>query len=112
MEYNAEPISDEDSIDRRQGRRPTPDFEFRCWVAPDMSQTEFENKNKSWFHFKVQGASGKCIRFNMMNLNKHHKLFNQGNYYFMNQDFWSSYIERFSSIIYPKNLSIFKSKIH
>jgi hypothetical protein len=78
VEYNADPISDEDSIDRRQGRRPTPDFEFRCWVAPDMSGTEFENKNKSWFHFKVQGAAGKCCRFNLMNLNKHHKLFNQG----------------------------------
>ena len=49
-----------------------------------MMHTEFENRNKSWFHFRVQAAAavpslaGQYIRFNMMNLNKHLKLFNQG----------------------------------
>ena len=71
-------MSEEDAIDRRQGRRPIPDLEFRCHVAPDMFKTAFENKNSSWFHFRVRGAQGKCIRFNMMNLNRHAKLFNQG----------------------------------
>ena len=45
-----------------------------------MANTEFENRNKSWFHFRVSAPrlAGKYIRFNMMNLNKHLKLFNQG----------------------------------
>lgn len=78
VEYNVNAVSDEDAIDRRQGRRPMPDLEFRCTVAPDMHKTEFENKNRSWFHFRVRGAHGKCLRFNIMNLNRHGKLFNQG----------------------------------
>ena len=65
-------------MDRRQGRRPEADLEFRCVVAPDMDGTEFENGNKSWFHFRVTGAQGKTLRFNMMNLNRHQKLYNQG----------------------------------
>ena len=65
-------------MDRRQGRRPEVDLEFRCVVAPDMAGTEFENGNKSWFHFRVTGAHGKTVRFNMMNLNRHQKLYNQG----------------------------------
>jgi hypothetical protein len=72
------PLSDEDAVDRRQGRRPEADLEFRCVVAPDMDGTEFENANKSWFHFRVTGAQGKTVRFNMMNLNRHQKLYNQG----------------------------------
>ena len=45
-----------------------------------MANTEYENRNSSWFHFRVRGAQGKCLRFNMMNLNRHGKLFNQGMY--------------------------------
>ena len=78
IEYNTNAVSDEDAIDRRQGRRPMPDMEFRCQVAPDMQHSEFENKNRSWFHFRVRGAHGKCLRFNLMNLNRHQKMFNQG----------------------------------
>jgi len=78
VEFNGNAVSEEDAIDRRQGRRPIPDLEFRCHVAPDMFKTAFENRNSSWFHFRVRGAQGKCIRFNMMNLNRHAKLFNQG----------------------------------
>ncbi|CAG5095721.1 Oidioi.mRNA.OKI2018_I69.XSR.g14306.t2.cds [Oikopleura dioica] len=78
IELNDNPLSDEDAVDRRQGRRPEVDLEFRCVVAPDMAGTEFENGNKSWFHFRVTGAHGKTVRFNMMNLNRHQKLYNQG----------------------------------
>ena len=42
-----------------------------------MDGTEFENKNKSWFHFRCHSERESMIRFNMMNLNKHTKLFNQ-----------------------------------
>ena len=57
--------------------KKVPDHEFRCWVSPDMEGTEFENKNKSWFHFRCHSERESMIRFNMMNLNKHTKLFNQ-----------------------------------
>lgn len=29
--------------------------EFNLWTAPDCANTPFENGNRTWFYFKVQG---------------------------------------------------------
>ncbi|KAM9316913.1 cytosolic carboxypeptidase-like protein 5 [Gastrophryne carolinensis] len=56
-----------------------PDYEFNVWTRPDCAETEYENGNRSWFHFSVRGgAPGKLIKINIMNMNKQSKLYAQG----------------------------------
>ena len=31
--------------------------EFNCWVKPDCGGTEYENNNRTWFHFSLAGES-------------------------------------------------------
>jgi hypothetical protein len=56
-----------------------PEVEFQIWTKPDCHGTEFENGNRTWFFFGVEGgAPGTILRFTVMNLNKQAKLFGQG----------------------------------
>lgn len=57
----------------------SPEVEFQIWTKPDCHGTEFENGNRTWFFFGVEGGRpGTVLRFTMMNLNKQAKLFSQG----------------------------------
>ncbi|XP_037083859.1 LOW QUALITY PROTEIN: cytosolic carboxypeptidase-like protein 5, partial [Pollicipes pollicipes] len=54
-------------------------YEFNCWVRPDCGGTEYENNNRTWFHFSLSGGPPfATVRFNMMNLNRQGKLYAQG----------------------------------
>ena len=56
-----------------------PQFSFRLWTKPDCKDTEFENGNRTWFFFGLEGGPpGAVIKFTFMNLNKQAKLFSQG----------------------------------
>lgn len=56
-----------------------PDYEFNLWTRPDCDGTEFQNGNRSWFHFAVKGCpQNKLMKFNIMNMNRQGKLYNQG----------------------------------
>ncbi|CAD5115783.1 DgyrCDS4726 [Dimorphilus gyrociliatus] len=55
------------------------DYEYQVWTKPDCGGTEYENGNRSWFHFGVRGGTMlKVIKITIMNLNKQGKLFAQG----------------------------------
>ncbi|XP_030839188.1 cytosolic carboxypeptidase-like protein 5 isoform X2 [Strongylocentrotus purpuratus] len=71
---------DEDGTGHRVGdANAAPDYEFNLWTNPDCGGTEFENGNRTWFHFAVKGCPmNKLIKFNIMNMNKQGKLYNQG----------------------------------
>ncbi|XP_022089506.1 cytosolic carboxypeptidase-like protein 5 isoform X2 [Acanthaster planci] len=72
---------DEDDVTiRRVGDpSPTPDYEFNVWTKPDCGGTEFENGNRSWFHFAIKGCPmNKLVKINIMNMNKQGKLYSQG----------------------------------
>uniref|UniRef100_A0AAY4BYM0 Cytosolic carboxypeptidase-like protein 5 n=1 Tax=Denticeps clupeoides TaxID=299321 RepID=A0AAY4BYM0_9TELE len=61
------------------GPPAAPDYEFNVWTKPDCAESEFENGNRSWFHFSVRGATpGKLLKINVMNMNKQSKLYSQG----------------------------------
>lgn len=72
--------SDDDSTNRRIGDiTVSPDLEFNLWTKPDCDGTEYQNGNRSWFHFAVKGCPmNKLIKFNIMNMNRQGKLYNQG----------------------------------
>ncbi|XP_041483945.1 cytosolic carboxypeptidase-like protein 5 isoform X1 [Lytechinus variegatus] len=74
------PDDDEDGTGHRVGdANAAPDYEFNLWTNPDCGGTEFENGNRTWFHFAVKGCPmNKLIRFNIMNMNKQGKLYSQG----------------------------------
>lgn len=58
---------------------PVPDYEYNVWTWPDAVGTEFENLNRTWFHFGVKGGStGKLLKIHIMNLNRQGKLYIQG----------------------------------
>ncbi|CAF0953594.1 unnamed protein product [Rotaria sordida] len=57
---------------------PKHDIEFNVWTKRDCEGTPRINGNRSWFYFGVKGGYGKCIRFNIMNLNRQGKLFEMG----------------------------------
>lgn len=57
---------------------PKHDVEFNVWTRRDCEGTPKVNGNRSWFYFGVRGGYGKCIRFNMMNLNRQARLFEMG----------------------------------
>lgn len=71
---------DEDNIVHRVGdTNAAPDNEFNLWTSPDCGGTEFENGNRTWFHFAVKGCPmNKLLKFNIMNMNKQGKLYGQG----------------------------------
>ncbi|XP_071964054.1 cytosolic carboxypeptidase-like protein 5 isoform X2 [Antedon mediterranea] len=78
-----ERVSNEDEdtaiISRIGDLTPVPDYEFKVWTSPDCEGTEFENGNRSWFHFAVKGGPmNKLIKINIMNMNRQGKLYNQG----------------------------------
>lgn len=57
---------------------PKHDIEFNVWTKRDCEGTAKVNGNRSWFYFGVKGGYGKCIRFNIMNLNRQARLFEMG----------------------------------
>ena len=57
---------------------PKHDVEFNVWTRRDCEGTIKANSNRSWFYFGVRGGYGKCIRFNIMNLNRQARLFEMG----------------------------------
>lgn len=57
---------------------PKHDIEFNVWTRRDCEGTAKMNGNRSWFYFGVKGGYGKCIRFNIMNLNRQARLFEMG----------------------------------
>ena len=68
-----------EEVDDMSGTIVTPDYEYNVWTRPDCAGTEFENSNRSWFHFGVKGGSpGKVLKINIMNLNRQGKLYAQG----------------------------------
>ncbi|XP_033113661.1 cytosolic carboxypeptidase-like protein 5 isoform X2 [Anneissia japonica] len=72
---------DEDAaiISRIGDLTPVPDYEYNVWTSPDCEGTEFENGNRSWFHFAVKGGPmNKLLKINIMNMNRQGKLYNQG----------------------------------
>ncbi|XP_033645286.1 cytosolic carboxypeptidase-like protein 5 isoform X1 [Asterias rubens] len=55
------------------------DYEFNVWTKHDCGGTEFENGNRSWFHFAIKGCPmNKLVKINVMNMNKQGKLYSQG----------------------------------
>lgn len=55
--------------------------EYVLRTAPDCAGSEYENGNRTWFYFSVTtpiNFSGKCLRFNIVNLNKQCRLYQQG----------------------------------
>ncbi|CAF1426553.1 unnamed protein product [Adineta ricciae] len=57
---------------------PKHDIEFNVWTRRDCEGTAKVNGNRSWFYFGVKGGHGKCLRFNIMNLNRQARLFEMG----------------------------------
>jgi hypothetical protein len=57
---------------------PKHDIEFNVWTKRDCEGTSKVNGNRSWFYFGIKGGHGKCIRFNIMNLNRQARLFEMG----------------------------------
>ena len=57
---------------------PKHDAEFNVWTKRDCEGTPKANGNRSWFYFGVRGGHGKCLRFNIMNLNRQARLFEMG----------------------------------
>ncbi|XP_065338340.1 cytosolic carboxypeptidase-like protein 5 isoform X1 [Cloeon dipterum] len=56
-----------------------PDFEFNLWTKPDCGHTEFENANRTWFYFGIKGGTPfSLVKFNIMNMNRQHKMFSEG----------------------------------
>ena len=55
------------------------DYEVNVWPKPDCYGTQYENPNRTWFHFGIRGYTpGKVIRVNVINMNKQTRLFAQG----------------------------------
>ena len=72
---------DSGNIDRVEQVGGSESLEFNLWTALDCSGTEYENPNSSWFYFKVwipASHSGKTISFNVMNMNRQWRLYQQG----------------------------------
>lgn len=57
---------------------PKHDIEFNVWTKRDCEGSAKPNGNRSWFYFGVKGGYGKCVRFNIMNLNRQARLFEMG----------------------------------
>lgn len=54
-------------------------YEFKVWTKPDCAGTQYENGNRTWFHFGVQGGPpGAIIKIHVMNLNRQGKLYFHG----------------------------------
>ncbi|OXU27482.1 hypothetical protein TSAR_010642 [Trichomalopsis sarcophagae] len=56
-----------------------PSYEFNIWTKHDCHGTEYQNNNKTWFHFGIKAAAqGVYVKLNLVNLNKQVKMFSQG----------------------------------
>jgi hypothetical protein len=51
------------------------DYEINIWTRPDCHGTLYENGNRTWFHFGINGGkSNGVVKINIVNLNKQNKL--------------------------------------
>ncbi|XP_058801298.1 cytosolic carboxypeptidase-like protein 5 isoform X2 [Phymastichus coffea] len=56
-----------------------PSYEFNLWTKQDCHGTEFQNNNRTWFHFGIKASMpGSYVKLNLVNLNKQVKMFSQG----------------------------------
>jgi len=72
---------DSGNLDRVEQVGGDENLEFNLWTALDCAGTEYENANSSWFYFKVStppNHNGKMISFNIMNMNRQWRLYQQG----------------------------------
>ena len=52
------------------------DHEFALWTAGDCEDTQYENKNRTWWHFSVRGVTrGRMLTFHIHNMNAQGRLF-------------------------------------
>ncbi|PAA46674.1 hypothetical protein BOX15_Mlig007936g1 [Macrostomum lignano] len=62
-----------------QAEANRPDYEYQVWTRKDAEGFQFENENRTWFHFGVRGYQpNKLIKLTVMNLNRQQRLFQQG----------------------------------
>ncbi|KAL1505914.1 hypothetical protein ABEB36_005363 [Hypothenemus hampei] len=55
------------------------DAEFNIWTKPDCHGTEYENGNRTWFHFGIKAPSpGLLVKLNLVDLNRQGKMYSQG----------------------------------
>lgn len=56
-----------------------PDFEFNIWTKADCSGTQYENSNRTWFHFGVRGGPPfSLVKLNIVDLNKQGRMYRDG----------------------------------
>nr|AMO02543.1 cytosolic carboxypeptidase-like protein [Tityus serrulatus] len=60
-------------------RKPGQPLEFNIWIHADCAGTPYENTNRTWFHFGIQGGYPETlIKINIVNMNRQIKLFGYG----------------------------------
>ncbi|KAK6629601.1 hypothetical protein RUM43_003418 [Polyplax serrata] len=66
-------------LPKKQKTIEYPDYEFNIWTNPDCVGTEFENCNRTWFHFGITGGTVfSLVKLNIIDLNKQSKMYSQG----------------------------------
>ncbi|XP_075238320.1 cytosolic carboxypeptidase-like protein 5 isoform X2 [Lycorma delicatula] len=74
-----EQVDKKDAGSPNNNNNEVPDFEFNIWTNPDCAGTEFENGNRSWFHFGIKGGLPfMLVKLNIVNLNRQSKMYSQG----------------------------------
>ena len=82
-----EELSNEEMSDSSKGDHPIGGScrEFNLWTSPDCAGSEFQNGNRTWFFFSLDGwKEEEEIKINIMNMNRQGKLYSQGM-----RPFWS-----------------------
>ena len=52
------------TLQYRSAGAEIPEVEFQLWTNPDCHDTEFENGNRTWFYFGVEGGTpGTVLRY-------------------------------------------------
>ncbi|XP_072757587.1 cytosolic carboxypeptidase-like protein 5 [Anoplolepis gracilipes] len=69
----------ESKLTNNSNSKEISDYEFNLWTKHDCHGTQFQNSNRTWFHFGVRSNHPSVsVRFNIVNLNKQVKMFSQG----------------------------------
>ncbi|XP_067121119.1 cytosolic carboxypeptidase-like protein 5 isoform X2 [Centruroides vittatus] len=65
--------------DNGRPKKPGQPMEFNIWLHADCAGTPYENTNRTWFHFGIQGGYPETlIKINIVNMNRQIKLFGYG----------------------------------
>lgn len=79
------PEPSDNNRDNRDNGLGAPDYEFNLWTKHDCHGTEYQNNNRTWFHFGVgytssdkKSSRSLLLKLNLVNLNKQMKMFSQG----------------------------------